>query len=85
MQIRVEELERPVAIQWERGMTDDEYFQFCANNSELRVERTSEGDIVIIPPAGLESGHRNQELSRQLGLKRPARPGLRFQHRISPV
>jgi Uma2 family endonuclease len=67
MQILVEELERPMAIQWERGMTDDEYFQFCANNSELRVERTSEGDIVIMPPAGFESGHRNHELNRQLG------------------
>jgi Uma2 family endonuclease len=67
MQILVEELERPMAIQWERGMTDDEYFQFCANNSKLRVERTSEGDIVIMPPAGFESGHRNHELNRQLG------------------
>jgi Uma2 family endonuclease len=67
MQILVEESERPMAIQWERGMTDDEYFQFCAHNPELRVERTSEGDIVIMPPAGFESGHRNNELSRQLG------------------
>ena len=67
MQILVEESERPMAIQWERGMTDDEYFQFCANNPELRVERTSAGDIVIMPPAGFESGHRNNELSRQLG------------------
>jgi Uma2 family endonuclease len=67
MQILVEELERPIAIQWERRMTDDEYFQFCANNSELRVERTPEGDIVIMPPAGFESGHRNHELNRQLG------------------
>jgi Uma2 family endonuclease len=67
MQILVEESERTMAIQWERRMTDDEYFRFCANNSELRVERTSEGDIVIMPPAGFESGHRNHELNRQLG------------------
>jgi Uma2 family endonuclease len=67
MQILVEELERPMAIQWERRMTDDEYFQFCANNPELRVERSAEGDILIMPPAGFESGHRNNELSRQLG------------------
>lgn len=67
MQILVEESERPTAIQWERGMADDEYFQFCANNPDLRVERTAEGDIVIMPPAGFESGHRNHELNRQLG------------------
>ena len=66
MQILVEELERPVAIQWERGMSDDEYFQFCADNSDLRVERTAEGDIVVMPPAGIESGFRNNELSAEL-------------------
>jgi len=66
MQIRVEESERPTAIQWERGMTDDQYFEFCANNPELRVERTAEGDIVIMPPAGFETGDRNSELIRQL-------------------
>ncbi len=67
MQILVEETEPPTAIQWAHRMTDDEYFQFCADNRDLRIERTAEGDIVIMPPAGFESGHRNNELSRQLG------------------
>jgi Uma2 family endonuclease len=66
MQILVEELERPMAIQWERRMTDDEYFQFCAHNPELRVERSAEGDILIMPPAGGESSFRNSELSAEL-------------------
>jgi len=48
MQILVEELARPMAIQWERGMTDDEYFQFCANNPDVRIERSAEGDILIM-------------------------------------
>lgn len=48
-------------------MTDDEYFRFCAGNPDLRVERTAEGDIAILPPVGFEGGHRNHELSRQLG------------------
>jgi len=48
MQILVEESERPMAIQWERGMTDDEYFQFCANNPDVRIERSAEGDILIM-------------------------------------
>jgi Uma2 family endonuclease len=67
MQILVEESERPLTVQWERGRTDDEYFQFCADNPELRVERTAKGAVVIMPPAGFESGHRNHELNRQLG------------------
>jgi Uma2 family endonuclease len=67
MQILVEESERPMAIQWERGMTDDEYFQFCADNPDVRIERSAEGDILIMPPVGGESGFRNSELTVQLG------------------
>jgi Uma2 family endonuclease len=66
MQLLVEELERPVAIQWERGMTDDEYFEFCAENRDLRIERSAEGDILIMPPVGGESSFRNSELSAEL-------------------
>lgn len=66
MQILVEESERPMAIQWERGMTDDEYFQFCADNPDLRIERSVEGDILIMPPVGGEGSFRNSELSAEL-------------------
>jgi|HubBroStandDraft_1064217.scaffolds.fasta_scaffold04321_6 Uma2 family endonuclease len=66
MQILVEELERPMAIHWERGMTDDEYFQFCASNPDVRIERSAEGDILIMPPVGGESSFRNNELSAEL-------------------
>jgi len=60
-------LDRPTVIQWEHQMTDDEYFQFCQINRKLRIERTAQGDILIMPPAGFESGRRNNELARQLG------------------
>jgi Uma2 family endonuclease len=48
-------------------MTNDEYYQFCMSNPDVRIERTADGNILIIPPAGFESGHRNLELNRQLG------------------
>jgi Uma2 family endonuclease len=54
-------------IQAERPMDDEEYFAFCAKNAELRIERDANGEIVIMPPAGFETGYRNNELSRQLG------------------
>jgi Uma2 family endonuclease len=66
MQILVEESERPMAIQWERRMTDDEYFEFCAENPDLRIERSAKGDILIMPPVGGESSFRNSELSAEL-------------------
>ena len=68
MQLLVEDvaLDRPVIIQWEHQMTDDEYFQFCQVNDNLRIERTAQGDILIMPPAGGESGYRNSELTAEL-------------------
>jgi Uma2 family endonuclease len=43
-------------------MSDDEFFDFCQRNRDLRIERTQEGDIIIMPPAGTQSGGRNFEL-----------------------
>ena len=48
-------------------MNDEEYFEFCANNQDLRIERTAQGEIVIMPPCGGESDSRNTELVMQLG------------------
>src|SRR5262245_36314984 len=42
-----------------RGMSDQEFYEFCRLNPELRIERTEEGDIVIMPPTGGETGSRN--------------------------
>jgi Uma2 family endonuclease len=46
--------------------TDDQYFQFCAVNRKLRIERTAEGKIIIMSPTGGETGRRNAELTWQL-------------------
>src|SRR5262249_48330694 len=37
-------------------------------NPDLRLERTARGDLVIMPPAGTDSGGRNLEISVQLAL-----------------
>ena len=49
-------------------MNDEEYFEFCANNQDLRIERTSQGEIVMMPPCGGESDSRNTELVMQLAV-----------------
>ena len=43
-------------------LTDEAYFAFCAENPDLNVERTPEGEIVIVPPAGGESDYRTLEV-----------------------
>ena len=39
------------------GMSDEEFFDFCQVNRDLRIERTSGGELVIMVPAGGETGN----------------------------
>jgi Uma2 family endonuclease len=41
-----------------RQMSDREFFEFCQVNRDWRIEQTSEGDIIIMPPTGGETGRR---------------------------
>ena len=43
-------------------LTDDQLFEFCQDNGELRIEQTANGDIIIMAPVGSEGGHRNFNL-----------------------
>jgi Uma2 family endonuclease len=36
-------------------MTDDQFFEFCQLNRDWRIERTAQGDLVIMPPTGAET------------------------------
>ena len=47
-------------------MTDEQFFQFCQENRDLRIERNKFGEISIMPPAGSETGNRNFNLAGQL-------------------
>ena len=40
-------------------LNDDEFFELCQINRKLRIERTAEGDLAIMPPAGGETGDKN--------------------------
>jgi Uma2 family endonuclease len=53
-------------IETERPVTDDEFWDFCAANPDSRVEREPNGDIVILPAPGFETGYRNSDLTFQL-------------------
>ena len=47
-------------------MTEDQFFEFCQANHDLRLERTSSGDIVVMAPEGGGSGYRGSELIAEL-------------------
>ena len=48
-------------------MSDDEFFDFCQQNADLRIERTANHEILIMSPTGSRSGKRNFRISLQLG------------------
>lgn len=49
-----------------RDMTEEEFYEFCSLNEDYRIERTAQGDIQIMPPAGGEAGYQSIDLSEQL-------------------
>ena len=47
-------------------LTDDQLFELCQINQELWIERTAEGDLVIIPPERWETNNRTITLVTSL-------------------
>jgi Uma2 family endonuclease len=50
----------------ELRMSDDEFYNFCMVNPGVHFERTNQGEIFIVPPAGGESSNQSGEAFRQL-------------------
>ncbi|MES2774334.1 MAG: Uma2 family endonuclease [Bacteroidota bacterium] len=48
------------------NMTDEEFFDFCAQNRNTKIERDENYQIYIRPPAGLESSGMNSELTTEV-------------------
>lgn len=42
-------------------LSDDELYELCIRNQELQIERTPQGDLIVMTPVGGESSHRNAE------------------------
>jgi Uma2 family endonuclease len=68
MQIALPDLTTPATLILDREhrLTDEAYLAFCVANPELNVERTREGEIVIVPPPGGESDFRTLEAGGML-------------------
>lgn len=49
-------------------LSDEQFYQFCMANRDLRVERTQAGRLVLMPPVGGESGNRELEFGIDLGM-----------------
>jgi Uma2 family endonuclease len=47
-------------------MTQAQFYEFCQANQELRIERTAQGEVIIMPPAFSDTGNRNFNIAAQL-------------------
>jgi Uma2 family endonuclease len=44
-------------------MTDDQFYELCRSNPDINFERTAQGELVIMPPTGGETGINNSEIN----------------------
>ena len=49
-------------------VSDEEFAELCRLNPELQLERTSDGDLVIMAPTGGKTGRRNAKLTVAFGV-----------------
>ena len=48
------------------AMTEEQFFDFCQQNQEIRIERTAQGELIIMAPAGGESSAQSLSVAAQL-------------------
>jgi Uma2 family endonuclease len=47
-------------------LTDEQFFELCSANRDIRFERSADGQLIIMAPVTGMSGYRNAELTAQL-------------------
>ncbi|MBA3924016.1 MAG: Uma2 family endonuclease, partial [Nostocaceae cyanobacterium] len=58
----------PMVVQLHPAITisDDQFYEFCQQNRDFRIERHASGELVIMSPTGSETEERNFDLIGQL-------------------
>ena len=51
-----------------REFDDDFFFALCQANETTTLERDANGNIILMPPTGSETGRYNAELSVEIGI-----------------
>ena len=47
-------------------VSDQQFYDFCRTNPDLRIERNAKGEIIVMPPAFADTGNRNGRIFGQL-------------------
>ncbi|UBF27570.1 Uma2 family endonuclease [Kovacikia minuta CCNUW1] len=61
-------------------LTDDQFYQLCQSNRDLKFERTAEGTLIVMAPIGGEGGNQEAGLITDVGIwnRQAGEPGLVF-------
>jgi Uma2 family endonuclease len=49
-------------------MSDEQFYEFCHRNPNLRIERNANGEVIVMPPAFSDTGNSNFKIALQLGI-----------------
>jgi Uma2 family endonuclease len=49
-------------------LTDEQFYQLCQDNPELKLERAATGELIVMSPTGGETGKQNSDLLIDLGV-----------------
>jgi Uma2 family endonuclease len=47
-------------------MSKEQFYEFCRSNADLRIERSAQGEVIVMPPTFADTGNRNNKLSYQV-------------------
>ena len=50
------------------NLTSEQFYQLCQANPDLKLERNTNGELIVMPPTGGETGKRNSKINLQLGI-----------------
>ena len=46
-------------------ITDDQFYELCRENPDVKFERNAQGKIIVMAPTGGETGNYNFEIDRK--------------------
>jgi len=60
-------------------ITDDQFYQLCRENPDVKFERNAQGEIIVMSPTGGETGSYNFEIATDFGIwNRQTKLGICF-------
>lgn len=68
MNLDLSSLELPIRLRPERPMSDEDLMRFSRVNRPFRMERESDGEILVMTPTGYETGSINRRIIQALGI-----------------